>query len=249
MPKVVLTNVNVNFPVYQSQGRSLKALVSSPLTKTRFTQGAKNRIYLDALCDISLSAKDGDRIGLIGSNGAGKSTLLRVLAGVYPPVTGAVEVEGRGSLLTTGLGMRDDASGYDNIKFCLLLQGVPTREIKELAREIAEFTELNEYLELNVSTYSAGMRLRLAFAISTAIKPDILVIDEIFGGGDAAFMKKAEQRMVDLIEKSKVLFLASHSFELIERFCNKAIWLDQGEIKCVGDVKPTHDAYLETVDR
>jgi ABC-2 type transport system ATP-binding protein len=200
---------------------------------------------LHALRGISLSLKHGDRIAVIGANGAGKSTLLRVLAGIYVPVHGTVTIEGRvGSLLTTGLGMRDDVSGYENIEFCLLLQGMPASEIPRRRDEIAAFTELGEYLDLHVGAYSSGMRVRLAFAISTALDPDILVIDEVFGAGDASFVKKAQTRMLELIERSSILVFASHAPNLAVQFCERAVWLDRGEIRQDGPIGKVYEDYL-----
>lgn len=245
MARIELNNVHVDFPLLQSEHRSFKRLLSAPFKQSRFGSDSRNRPVLHALKNINLTLQHGDRVGIIGANGAGKSTLLRVLAGIYPPVIGTAVIEGRVSaLLTTGLGMRDDASGYDNIAFCLLLQGVPPAEIPELREEIAAFTELGEYLDLHVGAYSSGMRVRLAFAISTALKPDILIIDEIFGAGDAAFMKKAEARMSDLIAGSSILVFASHVPNIAEKFCDTAIWVDNGEIRQSGTIKEVHNAYL-----
>jgi ABC-type polysaccharide/polyol phosphate transport system ATPase subunit len=248
MAHVELKGVDVDFPLLQSEHRSFKRLLSTPLKASRFGSDSRNRPILRALKHVNLTLAHGERVALIGANGAGKSTLLRVVAGIYPPVVGTVSIEGRvGALLTTGLGMRDDASGYENIEFCLLLQGVPAGEIAARSDEIAAFTELGEYLDLHVGAYSSGMRVRLAFAISTALDPDILVIDEIFGAGDAAFMKKAEKRMVDLIARSSILVLASHSPAVAEQFCDTAIWMDAGEIRREGPIKEVHQAYLASV--
>lgn len=248
MAHIELKGVHVDFPLLQSEHRSFKRLLSVPLKKSRFGSDSRQRPVLHALKQIDLTLEHGRRVAVIGANGAGKSTLLRVLAGIYPPVAGTVTIEGRvGALLTTGLGMRDDVSGYDNIEFCLLLQGVPPSDIPRRRDEIAAFTELGEYLDLHVGAYSSGMRVRLAFAISTALDPDILVIDEVFGAGDAAFMKKAERRMVDLIARSSILVFASHAPGLAEQFCDRAIWLDSGEIRQDGPIKEVHQAYLASV--
>jgi ABC-type polysaccharide/polyol phosphate transport system ATPase subunit len=248
MTHIELKDVYVDFPLLQSEHRSLKRLLTNPLKTSRIGTDHRQRMVLHALRHVNLMLQHGDRVALIGSNGAGKSTLLRVLAGIYPPVSGTVSVEGRvGALLTTGLGMRDDLSGYANIEFCLLFQGVPAAEIPERQEEIAAFTELGEYLNLHVGAYSSGMRVRLAFAISTALQPDILIIDEIFGAGDAAFIKKAEKRMVDLITRSSILVFASHALGLVEQFCDKAIWLKEGEIKQNGPIKNVQQMYLASV--
>ena len=247
MVHIELRNLHVDFPLLQTEQRSLKRLLSAPFKSRRFGLDHSERVTLHALTRINLTLAQGDRIALIGANGAGKSTLLRVLAGIYPPAVGSADIRGRvGALLTTGLGLRDDASGYDNIEFCLLLQGIPAHEIGDRGKEIAEFTELGKYLNLHVGALSSGMRLRLAFAISTAIDPDILLIDEIFGVGDAAFMQKAEARLSGLIQRSKILVLASHSPSLAQIFCDRALWLDNGEIRADGPVDEILSAYLDS---
>jgi homopolymeric O-antigen transport system ATP-binding protein len=248
MARIELKNVHVDFPLLRSEHRSFKRLLSSPLRSSRFGSDSRQRPVLHALSRINLTLEHGARVVVIGPNGAGKSTLLRVLAGIFPPVSGTATIEGRvGALLTTGLGMRDDVSGYENIEFCLLLQGIPADEIPERREEIAAFTELGEYLDLHVGAYSSGMRVRLAFAISTALDPEILIIDEVFGAGDAAFMKKAEKRMESLIDRSSILVFASHSPSLAERFCERGIWLDGGEILQSGPIKAVSEAYLASV--
>jgi ABC-type polysaccharide/polyol phosphate transport system ATPase subunit len=246
--RVEVKDVSVDFPLLRSEERSFKRLLSSPFKTSRFGADDHDRIVLHALKNINLTLGHGDRVALIGANGAGKSTLLRVLAGIYPPASGTIVIDGTiGTLLTAGLGMRDDVSGYDNIEFCLLLQGVAPEEIRSRREEIAAFTELGEYLNLHVGAYSTGMRLRLAFSISTAIDPDILVIDEILGAGDASFIKKAESRLADLIQRSKILVLASHSTTLAERFCTRAIWLDAGMVRADGPVAQVVENYLSSV--
>jgi ABC-type polysaccharide/polyol phosphate transport system ATPase subunit len=246
--RVELTDVSVDFPLLRSEHRSFKRALSVALTPTRIGSNGGQRLVLQALKHINLKLEHSDRVAVIGANGAGKSTLLRVVAGIYPPIKGTVSVEGRvGALLTTGLGMRDDLTGYSNIEFCLMLQGASTQEIPHLRDEIAAFTELGEYLDLHVGAYSSGMRLRLGFAISTALNPDILVIDELFAAGDAAFMKKAEKRMANLIGRSSILVFASHARGLVEQFCDRALWLDNGEIRLFGSVRETYQAYLDAV--
>ena len=250
MVHIKLRDLRVDFPLLEEEQRSFKRLLSVPFKSTRFGMDHRERMVLHALRNINLTLVQGDRVALVGANGAGKSTLLRVLARIYPPVFGIASIRGRvGALLTTGLGLRDDVSGYENIEFCLLLQGISVNEINEQREEIAEFTELGDYLNLHVGAYSSGMRVRLAFAISTAIDPDILLIDEIFSAGDAAFMKKAETRLTNLISKSKILVLASHAPDLVERFCDRAVWLDNGEIREDGPLAEVLATYLRTTTK
>ena len=185
----------------------------------------------NALKDLSFEAHDGDRIGLIGGNGSGKTTLLRVLSEVYPPTRGEVEVHGRVSpMLDTSLGMSMDATGYENIRMCGVLWGLTRDEIEASVDDIAGFTELGEYLKMPVRTYSSGMRLRLAFAIATLRQPDILLLDEVIGVGDAAFFAKAHARLQGLIERSRILFVATHTTRILEDLCNKVLWLHQGSL-------------------
>jgi ABC-type polysaccharide/polyol phosphate transport system ATPase subunit len=246
--RVALDSVGVDFPLLSPEQRSLKRLLSASGTRSRFGTDHRRRLVLHALRGVTLSVEHGERIAVIGANGAGKSTLLRVMAGIYPPVSGRVSVEGTvGGLLSMGLGMRDDVSGSANIEFCLLLQGVPPGEVAERRAEIAAFTELGDYLELHVGAYSSGMRVRLAFAIATAIRPDILVIDEVFGAGDAAFMRKAERRMAELIGQSKALVFATHAIALAEQFCDQAIWLEAGELRLRGPIAEVQKSYLASI--
>lgn len=249
MSSVVLENVFVDFPLLQQDQRSLKRLLSAPVATSRFRVDDRSKVIVRGLRDINLTLKDGDRVGVIGLNGAGKSTLMRVMAGIYPPTSGRVTVEGRvGALLTVGLGLRDDVSGYKNIEFCLLLFGVPMSEIPERRKEIVEFAELGDFIHLHVGAYSAGMRTRLAFAIATSIDPEILVLDEVFGAGDATFIKKAHERMNNLIRSARIFVFASHAPALLEQFCDKALFLDGGAVQAFGPLPEVVRVYEETVN-
>jgi ABC-type polysaccharide/polyol phosphate transport system ATPase subunit len=250
MSSIVLENVFVDFPLLQQDQRSLKRLLSAPLATSRFGMDSRSKVVVRGLKDINLSLRDGDRVGVIGLNGAGKSTLMRVMAGIYPPTSGRVAVEGRvGALLTVGLGLRDDVSGYKNIEFCLLLLGVSSDEIPDRRAEIVDFAELGEFIHLHVGAYSAGMRTRLAFAIATSIDPEILVLDEVFGAGDATFLKKAHERMHDLIHKARIFVFASHAPSLLEQFCDKALFLDGGEIRAFGPLKEVTEVYEQAISQ
>ncbi|WP_323029264.1 ABC transporter ATP-binding protein [Castellaniella defragrans] len=197
-----------------------------------------------ALQALDFEFNDGDRIGLIGGNGAGKSTLLRVLAGIYTPSSGTVRVEGRVvALLELGLGMDDNLTGYENIRLRGMLLGMSPEEIKAKTPGIAAFTDLDNYLHLPIRTYSSGMRVRLAFAISTAVEADLLLLDEVVGVGDAAFMKKANERLQDFHDRAKIVFIASHANDTIRTMCNKALWLDGGQLRMAGPVEDVMQAY------
>lgn len=188
-----------------------------------------------ALDCIDLELKDGDRLGLIGHNGSGKTTLLRVLAGVYWPSAGEASIEGAISSFTDlGLGMDPEATGWDNIRFRCAFMGLSFNEAKRLSPAIAEFSGLGEYLDLPTRTYSSGMFLRLAFAISTSIQPDILIMDEMIAAGDLQFIEKAQRRIHELVDRTNILALASHNLAIIEQICNKVVWLDHGAVKQFG---------------
>jgi ABC-type polysaccharide/polyol phosphate transport system ATPase subunit len=187
---------------------------------------------------------DGDRIGVIGHNGSGKTTLLRVLAGVYSPVQGTATIEGSISSFTDlTLGMDPESTGWENIIFRCAFMGLSFRDAQRLAPSIAEFSELGEYLNLPTRTYSAGMYLRLAFAISTSIEPEILIMDEMISAGDAQFIEKAKRRLSEIVDKSNILLLASHDMRVIQRLCNKVVWLERGSIKQWGPADCVVQAY------
>lgn len=249
MASIVLDQVSVEFSIYQGSSRSLKKSLLRAGTGGRFAQDADERICIQALRDVSLRIAHGDRLGLVGANGAGKTTLLRVLAGVYEPVRGRVVIDGKVSpLFDVGLGMDPEATGEENIILRGVYLGFSKRGIQARAQEIAEFTELGQYLSLPVRTYSAGMILRLAFAVSTCIEPEILLMDEWVLAGDAQFQERANQRVAAFMERSSIVVLASHSHEMITRWCNKAIRLEQGQVVAAGYARDVLDEPIEPVD-
>lgn len=239
-----LDNVSVSFPIYHGGSRSLKKAILSRGSAGRIARDANDRITVDALRDVSLSLERGDRLALIGANGAGKTTLLRVMAGIYEPVSGSVQVSGRISpMFDIALGIDGDLSGYDNIRLRGLLLGLSSREIERLLPLIVDFTELGDYLDMPVRTYSSGMMLRLTFAVATCYEPEVLLMDEWILAGDAHFMAKARERVDSFVQKASILVLASHNLEVCRRWCNKAVWMDQGSIKAFGPVDHVVTAY------
>jgi ABC-type polysaccharide/polyol phosphate transport system ATPase subunit len=235
--RVILDTVAVSFPVYQGSSRSLKKRVLFRGSAGRIGRDANQRIVVEALRDVSLSLRTGDRLALVGSNGAGKTTLLRVIAGIYEPAQGTVVTRGRISpMFDVNLGIDPELSGYDNIRTRGLLLGLSTRDIEGHLPEIAEFTELGDYLDMPVRTYSSGMMLRLGFAVATCFEPEILLMDEWILAGDAHFMAKAELRIQKFVERASVLVLSSHNLDLCSRWCTKALWLEQGQIRALGPV-------------
>jgi len=226
MPSIKLQNVSVQFLLYSFHSRSLKNSLLGKITGGKIGRNVSNQISVTALHDLSLNLKSGDRLGVMGPNGAGKSTLLRVIAGIYAPTSGSIEVKGRiASLIDISLGMELEASGFENIRMRGVMMGLSLKQIKSLEEEIAEFTELGPYLNMPIRSYSTGMHMRLGFAVSTAVPADILLMDEWLSVGDEAFKVKAEQRLEDYVNKSSILVLASHSKETIEKLTNKKLHL------------------------
>lgn len=225
-------NVVVEFPIYNASHRSLRKSLLRATTGGRVAADAGNRVTIRALDGVSFEFKPGDRVGLIGHNGAGKTTLLRVLAGVYAPVSGQLSVRGRiVSLIDISLGMEPEATGYENIFLRGIIMGLKPSEIEGKIDGIAEFSELGEdFLNMPVRTYSSGMMLRLAFAVSTAIRSDIVLMDEWLSVGDAAFNEKAKQRLSEVVENSAILVLASHSPDLVHQMCNRVFSFQHGHI-------------------
>jgi ABC-type polysaccharide/polyol phosphate transport system ATPase subunit len=241
---IQLRNVSIEFPIYQGSSRSLKKALLATSTRGNLARDGLDRITVRALNDLSFELKSGDRLALIGPNGAGKTTLLKVLAGVYEPTQGGFVSEGTvSSLLDTSVGLQTDATGRENIELRGMFMGIRPREMRRLAPEIAEFTELGNYLDMPVRTYSAGMMVRLAFAISTCIPPDILLMDEWLSVGDAQFLEKAQRRIEGFVRNSSILVLASHSMELVAQWCNRGILLHQGQIAATGPIADVVAAY------
>ena len=197
-----------------------------------------------ALKNIDFEAGDGDRIALVGDNGSGKSTFLRVAAGVYPATQGEVRVTGAVSpMFDATLGMSMDATGLENIRIAGTIWGMDRRRIDGFVDDIIEFTELGDFLKVPVRTYSSGMLLRLAFAIATARDPEILLVDEVIGVGDAAFFEKAFTRLKALAQRSRILIVASHNESILRRLCDKGLWLSHGSSVAFGDIDAVLRAY------
>lgn len=246
MASITLNSVSVEFPIYHLNARSIKKQLLRLGTGGKLLKTADNHVSVKALDDISLQIQHGDRIGLIGHNGAGKSTLLRVLSQIYEPTCGQMQIKGKVSpLLDVMFGIDHESTGYETIKMRGILAGLTRKEIEAKTEEIAEFTGLGGYLSVPMRTYSAGMRLRLAFAVATSIAPEILILDEVVGTGDATFLEKAKERMRELITQASIVVLASHSNEIIESLCNKVLLLDAGKVKFFGGVKEGLELYRQ----
>lgn len=243
MAHIIFEHVNIDFPIYNAKNRSLKNTVMQAATGGKVSFGAEGTV-IRSLEDVSFEIHEGERVGVVGHNGAGKSTLLRALSNVYAPTAGRAEIVGEiGSLVDIGLGIDGEATGRENIFIRGALLGLKRKEIEDRFEEIVEFSELGEFINMPVRTYSSGMHLRLAFAVATIIRPEILLMDEWLSVGDAAFNEKAEHRLNELVESSRILVLASHSRELIEKTCNRAMWLEHGRLKMDADPKSVCGAY------
>jgi lipopolysaccharide transport system ATP-binding protein len=233
---ISLENVTVRFPIYDARQRSFKRTVMAAASGGRFVPaGVTNkRTVVQALTDINLQIHNGERVALIGGNGAGKTTLLRVLAGVYTPEEGRVKVEGHvTSLLDSMLGMDGESTGFENMYLRGLFLGLKPKEIEAVTDEIAEFSELGHFLDMPVRTYSSGMTLRLAFSISTIIKPEILLMDEWMSVGDEHFRKKAEERLEKFVGDAGILVIATHDFGLVDRLATRRVTLEHGAITSI----------------
>jgi ABC-2 type transport system ATP-binding protein len=242
--RVSITTVDacVDFPIFDAKSRSLKKTVMG-MVGGNIDSGAKVPI-IEALRDVSLQLDHGARVGLVGHNGAGKSTLLRLLAGIYEPTRGTAEIRGRvAPVFDLGVGMDPEISGYENIMIRGLFLGMTRKEMEQRVDDIAEFTELGDFLRMPLRTYSTGMRVRLALGVVTSIDPEILLLDEGIGAVDAAFLEKSKKRLSELVERSGLLVFASHSDEFLRDLCDTAVWMEHGRIRQQGPLDDVLDAY------
>jgi len=253
--RLAFDDVTVDIPIYDLKSRSLKHRVlvnkvSPLLSRPESTIGGsviqdrRGVVIVRALDRISFSAADGDRIALVGHNGAGKTTLLRVAAGIFEPTSGSVHTRGRVMPLFNIMeGMTPESTGLEMIRLRGTLLGMSEREIADQEEEIIEFCDLGDYINMPVRTYSTGMQVRLAFAITTAVPSDVLIMDEVIGAGDAAFLERAEARLRNFVEQASLMMFASHSPVLVRKWCNKAILLQHGRMLEFGDVETVLAAY------
>lgn len=245
MGHILLNNVSVDIPIFNSQGRSLKKTIMGMATGGRIGLTESGRTVVRSLDHLNLEIKSHERVGLIGHNGAGKSTLLRVLSSVYEPTEGVAKIKGSiGSLIDVSLGIDLEATGLENIYLRSALLGIPKKNVDKELNSLVEFTELGDFINMPVRTYSTGMHMRLAFAVSTMISPDILLMDEWLSVGDQSFQEKAENRLNRLIERTNILVIATHSHRLIERCCTRVLWLEHGQLKMDGSPEQVCPLYF-----
>lgn len=225
----------MEFAIFGSRARSLKNTIVAQATGGRVMASARDIVSVRAIENMNLEVRNGDRIGLVGHNGSGKTTLLRVLAGIYKPSAGNITIHGKvGTLLDPSAGIDYEATGIENIYLRGRLLGMTRRQIEEQISDIADFTDLGDFLLLPMKTYSAGMAARLTFAISTSVQNDILLIDEGIGAGDAAFQEKAHKRIERFFDRTSIVLLASHSEDLLKRFCNRRLVMEHGHVSFDG---------------
>ncbi|HEX2545904.1 MAG TPA: ABC transporter ATP-binding protein [Ramlibacter sp.] len=235
MAYLAFDNVTVRYPVYTPRQMSLRNQLVRISTGGRIEQESTRTQIVTALRDVSFRLNVGDRVGLIGHNGAGKSTLLRTMAGVYAPVAGRVSRTGRvATVLELGAGLDPELSGYENIHRMSMLLGTPRDMLRTVTSDIEEFSQLGGFLDLPVRTYSAGMTTRLMFAVATSTRPDILLLDEVFGAGDAEFQERARSRLEDLISSVGIFVFASHDLPLLKRHCKRFLRLEHGQLTEIG---------------
>jgi lipopolysaccharide transport system ATP-binding protein len=244
MALVTVKNLTLRFPIYGADNRSLKKQLAQSVggrIGRKAGQSSGPRV-VTALSDVTMRLRPGDRLALIGHNGSGKTTFLRALSGAYEPDEGTIEVQGRiAALLDLGLGIDPSATGYENIRLRGMIAGLSAREIAGKMDEIAAFTDLGGFLAMPLKTYSAGMQARLAFAVATSVDADVLLLDEWIAVGDAQFRKSAHERLLDMVERARILVLASHDSQLVKYYCNKVVRFDSGVASKVHPIEDLDD--------
>jgi ABC-type polysaccharide/polyol phosphate transport system ATPase subunit len=246
MAVIDLQHVDLKYPLRIHQGITLKEFFIKHLLR-KPTAPLIREVH--ALRDVSLRIEEGERVGIIGCNGAGKTTLLRTMAGIYPIAGGVRNVEGSiCSLLDITVGFEIDANGWDNIRYRGYLQGETPQTLKPKFQEIADFTELGQFMNIPVRCYSVGMAFRLAFAIATSSMPEILFVDEVFDASDLAFRRKAEDRMQLFMNRAKIVVMVGHNLTFFEEFAQRVIWLDRGQVRMDGEPGEVIEAFREEAE-
>lgn len=241
MSGIIVSGLSIKFRVYHDRSPSLKDAFASIFKRRNQSS------YSDFLAvnNVSFEIRSGDRVGIVGHNGAGKSTLLKALCRVYESDEGLIRVDGRlAPLLEIGAGFHPEFTGRENIYLNGAILGYTQNQLRDIEPEVIAFAELEEFIDTPVKYYSTGMYMRLAFSLATAMHPDILVLDEIFAGGDAAFMERATKRMYEMIDRANIMIMVSHDHNLVRSLCNRVLWLDHGKLIADGDPEQVIDSYL-----
>ncbi len=242
--EIDLANVSMRFRSYSDSLPSFKQTVLKKLLRRESSQRQEFWLYRD----LNLTIEHGSRVGVLGPNGAGKSTLLKMICGIYHPTKGTIRVTGRvAPLIEIGAGMLPELSGAENIVLNGVLLGFRHREMLEKVDRIIDFAGLQEFRDMPIKYYSTGMLMRLAFSTATDIDPEILLIDEVFAGGDAEFVQRAKARMDRLLDDSNIVVLVSHQLDLINQVCTRAIWIERGQIVQDGEPRAVTEQYLESI--
>ncbi len=237
---LIVNDVSLNYEFVQS-----KSIKREIVSKFKFWKKENKTKSIQALKNISFEINKGDSVGIIGRNGAGKSTLLRVIAGIFKPESGQINIENQKvSLLALGTGFQQELSGVENIYLNGLLLGLSRKEIKSRMKDIIEFSQLGEFINYPVRTYSSGMRSRLAFSTASHVDPDILLIDEVIGVGDEEFKRKSSERIMNLISSERTVVIVSHNLAYVKEMCDKTVWLEKGEMVMFGDTEKVVEAYI-----
>jgi lipopolysaccharide transport system ATP-binding protein len=238
MSSIDVRGVTLDYPVYSMNAKSLRTAVLNVAIGGKLLKTTGDMTIVRALSNIQFSVKDGDRLGIVGHNGAGKTTLLKVLAGIYEPTQGVIEIKGRvSSMLSMSIGVDHEASGIQNMRNLLMQQSFTRKEAERRLPEIIEFSELGQFAQMPFKTYSAGMMARLTFAVATAFDADVLLMDEWISAGDGNFKEKAAKRMDEVVGNAGLVVLATHSIELVQRVCNKVMVLNGGRMEFIGSLE------------
>ena len=246
MASLEFRGVEVHYPVMTSgTQQSLLANVAHRASFGNLAKSVNDAIYVSALKGIDLTLRDGDRLGVVGRNGSGKSSLLKVAANLVWPQKGLVTSSGKiRNVISLGAGLDGDLTGFQNVDYVCRLYGLSKSDTRNVCDDIEKFSELGEFLNLPIRTYSSGMLLRLSFGLATGLPADILIVDEVLAAGDAHFINRAVERIESLLENAKITIFATHSAEILNAFCNKAIWIDRGTIRYSGSPSDTWDQYM-----
>jgi len=245
MISISVNNIGVKFKLRRSK-KNMRSAINAALRDNTLRKIPANNFFW-ALRSVTFNIEHGELLGIIGKNGSGKSTLLRVISGVYSPDEGNIEVEGKVIMLSIGTSFRKDLTGIENIYLNGVILGFSKMEIDGMLKEISEFSELGDFLYMPLKTYSSGMLARLGFSIAININPDILLIDEALAVGDASFKEKCMDKILRFKREKKTIVLVSHNLEYIAKFCNRTVWLDNGQMRSIGESKKVIGEYLNFV--